>query len=423
LTKSQSFLTLKMSPNPKDSPTLFQNEGRSKTTSPKPSMVSERVSILDSLISSLFFWGERYDKDLQRLWNKVPSTFGRILASLAVFLFGATAKGEWIIFAVYAVKYLQTFGSPSYREESEALVDSLSGWMNLRFQGYWNTWFWSTVISYVSYFGIGGFLHWYYYVRQRYRPQDWKCQPKQWLSPSLERHEIAVGSLSLVFGSAISAAVSTYVKNGGSAIKLHVSPMEHGLLWLLLQIPLVFAYQDYMTYWHHRLYHTPWLYKNFHKVHHTYKQPTAFSVTAIHPVEFVHMQFVLLSAIFVVPVYWLNYAAMMGYVYYHGIMNHSGINFKRFWWQPWQPDTMFHDNHHQYFHVNFGFNIEAWDVLHGTYRRKDRIYREDIFYGQGKDLKEASVEELKEEMEERESENPLAYSGNTNLYSLGVKRD
>lgn len=52
------------------------------------------------------------------------------------------------------------------------------------------------------------------------------------------------------------------------------------------------------------MYHTPFLYKNFHKMHHLYKQPTAFSVTAIHPVEFMHMQMVLISPMFLVPTHW-----------------------------------------------------------------------------------------------------------------------
>lgn len=51
------------------------------------------------------------------------------------------------------------------------------------------------------------------------------------------------------------------------------------------------------------------------------------------------------------------------YNYIHGLLDHSGINFKAQWWQPWQPDTIFHDNHHQYFHVNFGFNMELWDKV------------------------------------------------------------
>lgn len=56
--------------------------------------------------------------------------------------------------------------------------------------------------------------------------------------------------------------------------------------------------------------------------------------------------------------------------------------------------------------------------LHGTYRRKDRIYKEDIFYGKGKPLSEATAEELKEDMEERQSENPLAYRENELVYKL-----
>lgn len=133
-------------------------------------------------------------------------------------------------------------------------------------------------------------------------------------------------------------------------------------------------------------------------MHHKYKQPTAFSVTAIHPIEIVHMQLVLFSPVFVVPVHWcelvrsslsillsnisnalcrwlqFNYFqyyfrstvpfyCVMLYTYYHAILDHSGITFKAHWWQPWQPDAIFHDNHHQYTHVNFGFNIFFWDKV------------------------------------------------------------
>lgn len=42
-------------------------------------------------------------------------------------------------------------------------------------------------------------------------------------------------------------------------------------------------------------------------MHHKYKQPTAFSVTAIHPIEIVHMQLVLFSPVFLMPVHWCKY--------------------------------------------------------------------------------------------------------------------
>jgi hypothetical protein len=38
----------------------------------------------------------------------------------------------------------------------------------------------------------------------------------------------------------------------------------------------------------------------------------------------------------------------------------------------------------RYFHVNFGFNTYLFDWLHGTQRKKNRIYGEDIFGGKGK---------------------------------------
>jgi hypothetical protein len=68
----------------------------------------------------------------------------------------------------------------------------------------------------------------------------------------------------------------------------------------------------------------------------------------------------------------------------------------------------------QYFHVNFGFNVELWDWLHGTLRQKDKIYRwpgsspahrlscrEDIFWGRGKDVAEASPAERAADIGER----------------------
>ena len=39
---------------------------------------------------------------------------------------------------------------------------------------------------------------------------------------------------------------------------------------------------------------------------------------------------------------------------------------------------------HRHFHVNFGFNTYLFDWLHGTQRRKDRLYGEDIFGGKGR---------------------------------------
>ncbi|XP_069941840.1 uncharacterized protein [Cherax quadricarinatus] len=356
-------------------------------------------------------WTERYSDTLDKYWKKLPRVLGSVIASVAVFIMGSTIRGEWLQIVVHFLKAVGYGDKDSVgannSTDSGFLEASLA---HYRLQGLGYYWLAATSISYTFYFGIGGFLHWYYYVCQRDRSEEWKCQPHKFLSPELERHEILLGSFSLLLGSSVSALISCYLMNGGRST-IYYNVAEHGWFWYFVSWPFVFIWQDYLTYWHHRFYHLPLVYKYFHKLHHKYKHPTAFSVTAIHPVEFLHMQAVLASPMVLFPVHWSVFVTLMIYLYYHGIIDHSGINFKAQWWQPWQPDSIFHDNHHQYFHVNFGFNCALWDKIHGTYRQKNKLYREDIFYGQGKDLNQCTADELREELRERESESHLAYRG------------
>ncbi|KAK8746454.1 hypothetical protein OTU49_017026, partial [Cherax quadricarinatus] len=139
-----------------------------------------------------------------------------------------------------------------------------------------------------------------------------KCQPHKFLSPELERHEILLGSFSLLLGSSVSALISCYLMNGGRST-IYYNVAEHGWFWYFVSWPFVFIWQDYLTYWHHRFYHLPLVYKYFHKLHHKYKHPTAFSVTAIHPVEFLHMQAVLASPMVLFPVHWSVFVTLMIY--------------------------------------------------------------------------------------------------------------
>ena len=56
--------------------------------------------------------------------------------------------------------------------------------------------------------------------------------------------------------------------------------------------------------------------------------------------------------------------------------------------------------------------------IHGTSRQKDRIYREDIYYGQGKALADATQDEIQDDIGERRDENPLAYDDNKLVFDL-----
>eukprot|EP00095_Tigriopus_kingsejongensis_P003903 maker-scaffold1846_size26495-snap-gene-0.4 protein:Tk03903 transcript:maker-scaffold1846_size26495-snap-gene-0.4-mRNA-1 annotation:"c-5 sterol desaturase erg31-like" len=337
------------------------------------------------------------------------------------------ATADWIIFLTCFWKSLEQDSRQNVLVHGMTSQDDLNGlsdgtiltqsYLSRRFANLGSFMVPSFIVSYLFYFGIGGFLHFWYYVRQREMASEWKCQPNHFLSTRLELHEILVGVFSLTIGAFISSCIACWVMNDGFSM-IYFGVSDYGWFWFFLQWPIIFVMQDYMTYWIHRIYHMPFLYKHFHKLHHTYKHPTAFSVTAIHPFEFISIQLIYILPMFVLPVHWVPYSTILIYTYYHGIIDHSGINFKRQWWQPWQPDCIFHDNHHQYFHVNFGFNIEYWDKLHGTYRRKDRLYTEDIFWGTGKTLAESSSMELEADLAERNSENPKAYRNNEMTFKL-----
>ena len=124
-------------------------------------------------------------------------------------------------------------------------------------------------------------------------------------------------------------------------------------------------------------------------------------MTAIHPVEFINIQLVYIAPMFLLDLHAAVYIFYIMYIYYHGIVDHSGINFKviigqnKFSKPPrptggspgsrtassmttitrWGITSNSTTCCPQYFHVNFGFNVELWDRLHGTIRQKDKIYR------------------------------------------------
>jgi hypothetical protein len=197
--------------------------------------------------------------------------------------------GEWVLMLVHFIRSLTLSHSDTL---DAGLLDANSTEslrlpkFELKLDGFLYIWLGSTAVSYLMYFGIGGFLHvrepdfnfffspkenishystsipgaglaesyrrsynkikrvpqWYFYVRQRDKAQEWKCQPNTWLSPALERHEIMVGSSSLVLGSALSAVFASHIINGGWSM-VYYNFSDHPWWWTVLQIPAIFIYQ------------------------------------------------------------------------------------------------------------------------------------------------------------------------------------
>ena len=88
---------------------------------------------------------------------------------------------------------------------------------------------------------------------------------------------------------------------------------------------------------HTHIYHTR-LYR--------YHSPTAYSAVSMSPIELTFLNVAIIVPLFLVPINGIVFVAVVVYIYYFGLMDHSGIMMES--WFPWQPHTKFHDDHHRY---------------------------------------------------------------------------
>lgn len=331
-----------------------------------------------------------------------------VMVTAAVVLLACSLRGDLLLFAILTYKSYQglwaadrgtdqPLTSSMYENSGDENVSSRLGTRQgqilpdyLQLPASYNLTdfvfyvFVAVISSELMYHIICGFLQVFYYKMQREEPEKWKCQPHRFLTRSNELHEVVVGTSNLVISGGISGFVSCWIMNGNySSVYFDVEGIG-GYLYLAASIVLLFLWLEAAAYYSHALLHTPWFYKNIHKHHHRYHAPTAYSVVAMSPFELLFYQSLYILPLFTFPIHGLVFVAELVYVYYFALMDHSGIKMES--WLPWQPNSMFHDDHHRYFHCNFGFNAYIFDWLHGTMRQKGRLYGESVFGGKGKGL-------------------------------------
>jgi lathosterol oxidase len=238
----------------------------------------------------------------------------------------------------------------------------------------------SVLFSLVVYLGLGGALELVYYRGRRARAAEWKCQPGRWLSPALARHALVLGTCNMVAGAAVSGVIAYFIYSRGWS-RLYFDFSRHGVAYTVATTVLLYLLTDAGAYYSHRMFHSQLLFHPIHKWHHRYTIPNPFTVSAMHPLEWFVYQAILFLPAFVIPFHVASYVAVLLYIYYYGLIDHSGIKLRS--WFPWQPPALFHDDHHKYFHCNFGQNSALWDWLHGTARVQGRRYGEHVFGGRG----------------------------------------
>mmetsp|Transcript_59465 Transcript_59465/g.134233 ORF Transcript_59465/g.134233 Transcript_59465/m.134233 type:complete len:352 (+) Transcript_59465:1-1056(+) len=148
--------------------------------------------------------------------------------------------------------------------------------------------------------------------------------------------------------------------------------------WWLVAYILV----DLGGYVVHRVLHWPWLYVRVHKLHHFWKSPTPFVVSALHPFEILSLTSMTMMICASLPLWWPTYIFLIGWIYFYNTMDHSGVTMPSLW--KWQAPVKFHDDHHKYFHVNYGPMVDWWDKLFGSYLKEEEAstqkFNEDTFH-------------------------------------------
>ena len=235
-------------------------------------------------------------------------------------------------------------------------------------------------VTAATFIGGGSLVHHFFYVRRRGDADEWKLQPKRWLSPALTRHAFWLGTFNIMMGATIGGTFAWHVARGGYSA-LYLDVREHGLWYLLPSAVLCFFAIDAGLYYSHRALHSPWAFRHIHRWHHRYTAPVIFTTTAVHPLEFLTFELFLLLPAFVVPMHVGVYIAVIAYTYFIGMIDHCGIEVR--WMLPLHGDNRFHDDHHVYFHCNYAHHTTLLDRLHGTVRRADRHYDATTFGGRG----------------------------------------
>ena len=140
---------------------------------------------------------------------------------------------------------------------------------------------------------------------------------------------------------------------------------------LFVQTCLFVTVFETMYYWLHRLFHTPWFYKNFHKQHHEYK--ITVSIAALYNNPFDYLITNLIPA-FVFELLISSHVHIFTSFMWHfnliiqATWNHSGYNFdwSPFRIYPFSVNIDYHDFHHSHNLGNYGDYSMIWDTICGT---------------------------------------------------------
>lgn len=155
--------------------------------------------------------------------------------------------------------------------------------------------------------------------------------------------------------------------------KVYLSVDEKGTGWYALSFLFVFILHDTYFYWTHRCMHLKKVYRYFHRTHHLSVEPTPLAAFAFHPLEALVESFMFLMIPLIMPVHISVLIIFTLFSLFMNVYGHLGFNLveperlKKFPYNLFSHSTH-HSWHHRYQSGNYGFYLQFWDRLMGTWK-------------------------------------------------------
>jgi sterol desaturase/sphingolipid hydroxylase (fatty acid hydroxylase superfamily) len=159
---------------------------------------------------------------------------------------------------------------------------------------------------------------------------------------------------------------------GGFQGSLNVHPM--------FAFCLSFIFVDYLYYWNHRLFHTPWLWC-IHQVHHTVTEMdvlgtsrntlwTSFLIVYL----WIHPLFIYLLQNSFWYIIGVSLTSILD-LWRHSIFTPTPQSLLYHYLSPWLILPQDHARHHVSNDIsdNYGANFKIWDRIHGTHCKSDKL--------------------------------------------------
>jgi lathosterol oxidase len=148
---------------------------------------------------------------------------------------------------------------------------------------------------------------------------------------------------------------------------------DRGMIYYFGLFPVLFFIHDTYFYWAHRLMHLPKLYRYVHLVHHRSTNPSPWAAYAFHPLEAVVEVGIFAVFLLLVPVHITHILLFFLMSIVYNVYGHLGWElypkgFHRTWIGRWINTSVSHNQHHRYFHGNYGLYFLFWDRWMGTLR-------------------------------------------------------